>query len=482
MAFNIDPQLLRSDTNILQKIALIDPSLVLAGIWGATLSSALGGILGAPRILQAMSVDRVTPKVFGKGVGKSNEPRNALILTFIIAEAGILIGELDAIAEVVSMFYLAAYGFINFACLLESWASSDFRPQFKISPLISLVGTISIFFAMVFLNLTAMLVAVLIIGAIFLYLVRKQIASGGEDGDIWDGVWTSVIRRGLYLLVNKETKARNWRPNIILFSGGVKARPHLIEFGKTLVGGLGFLSNFQLVEQESSRVTFSKPQQLVPTLEDSSIGFFTRQQDCKNIYEGMETIARTYGFSGLDPNTILLGWGGDAKDPQRFSSAIYSMIRLDYNILMMNYEKNRGFGNKERIDIWWRINEYSLIFTLKLIQFIQKAEDWRKVQLYLFIINEDELNRSKVQRFVNQLLEDMRIDAIVRIINYENPSEAVVNIIQRESQRADLVIMGLPRLEPGEENDFLEQRDQIGRHLDKTLLLIKASSYFQDKT
>ena len=73
------------------KIALFAPAVV-AGIWGATLSSAIGGILGGPRILQAMSQDLVTPIIFGKGKGTNNEPVNALLLVFFIAEIGILIG------------------------------------------------------------------------------------------------------------------------------------------------------------------------------------------------------------------------------------------------------------------------------------------------------------------------------------------------------------------------------------------------------
>ena len=54
------------------KIALFAPAVV-AGIWGATLSSALGGILGGPRILQAMSLDKITPKFFAKGVGQRQD-------------------------------------------------------------------------------------------------------------------------------------------------------------------------------------------------------------------------------------------------------------------------------------------------------------------------------------------------------------------------------------------------------------------------
>ncbi len=86
IVFSVNAQTLRDDFNILSKIALFAPAVV-AGIWGATLSSALGGVLGGPRILQAMSTDGVTPAVFGRGKGKNNEPVNALFLVVLIAFA-----------------------------------------------------------------------------------------------------------------------------------------------------------------------------------------------------------------------------------------------------------------------------------------------------------------------------------------------------------------------------------------------------------
>ena len=66
LAYTIDSNTLRNNSNVLKEIAFVSPAFVLAGIWGATLSSALGGILGAPRILQAMSVDKITPKIFAR--------------------------------------------------------------------------------------------------------------------------------------------------------------------------------------------------------------------------------------------------------------------------------------------------------------------------------------------------------------------------------------------------------------------------------
>ena len=171
------------------------PPLLVAGIWGATISSAIGSILGAPRILQATSSDRITPKVFAKGFGPTNEPRNALILTFVIAEAGILIGELNLIARIVSMFFITTYGFLNLSSTIEKLTSTDFRPSFKIPTWVSIVGALLSFYLMLELDFVALIGATIIMGGIFVYLKNKELTL--ESGDTWEGCLVLCIKVGI---------------------------------------------------------------------------------------------------------------------------------------------------------------------------------------------------------------------------------------------------------------------------------------------
>ena len=231
ISFKINSEALRTDYNILMKIAIFAPAVV-AGIWGATLSSAIGGILGGPRILQAMSIDQVTPKIFGKGKGKNSEPVNALFLVFVIAEAGILIGELDVIARVVSMFYLTAYGFINISYFLESWANPDFQPSFKIKSWIGLLGFIACFGVMFKLDILAMFGALAVIGGLYYGLQRKEVHL--QSNDVWRSVWENVVNKGLKQIDAKEDENSNWNPNIILFSGRSEHQSYLF---------IGFMQN-----------------------------------------------------------------------------------------------------------------------------------------------------------------------------------------------------------------------------------------------
>ena len=473
----VDRDMLLNDTNFMMKVAWYSP-LVVAGIWGATLSSALGGILGGPRIIQAISKDKITPKFLGKGYGVNNEPRNALIFTFLLAEAGILIGELDVIAGIVSMFYIAAYGFINLAFALERWASSDFRPSFRISKWVGIVGFIASFSIMFKIDTVAMMLSLVIMVGIYFFLKRKVLEL--DFGDVWRSVWQSVIRSSLHEMDSKEQQERNWQPNIMLFSSNTEAKPYLIEFGKDLVGRLGMLSNFDLIENKKAEVLFPKHKQSLQTDDSRKYkGVFTRKQECKDYYEGVEMISRTYGFSGIEPNTVLLNWEKQSKDPVRFAQTVRTLSELDLNILMMDYDFRVGFGKRKKIDIWWRGRGNNGKFALSLVKFIWLSENWRDSVIRLLIVNMKNDEKSRMQKEAEAMLDNLRIRGEVLVINNEIVNRPFYEIIESESRDSDLVILGFPELQEGKEKDFIERTNKLCKNVG-TVLLIKASSFFKD--
>jgi len=474
IALFIDPKYLLNDYNILSKIAWFAP-LVIAGIWGATLSSALGGILGGPRILQAIALDKIAPKIFGKGYGEANEPRNALLLIFAIAEGGILIGQLDVIAKVVSMFYLASYGFINLAYVLEKWASTDFRPNFKIHISLGIIGFVASFAIMFKLDTTSMFAALTIMGGIYLLLKRQQIKS--EYGDVWQSVWTSVMRRALHKMSEKEIEERNWKPNIILFSGQTNKRPYLLEFGKCLVGKHGMLSNFDLVENKELDVLFSKQDQVVNP-EEVIPGVFTRRQSCKDIYDGIEMIARTYGFSGVEPNTILIGLGEKRKKAKRFVKLINTLSSLNYNLLLMDYDKTRGFGEKKQIDIWAKDDENYGNFALVISKFLTNHKIWENAKVRFLVVNNNNANAPIIKKKAEKHLDKLRIEAEIIVVNNEIEKKSFYEIVTTESFHSDLVFVGIPEIEEGKEEEYIEKTSKLFNDIG-TVILVKASSVFK---
>ena len=476
--YNIDSQFLTTNNNVLIEFGAF-PFLVLSGVWGATLSSALGGILGGPRILQAMSLDKITPKFFAKESGSNKEPRNALFLTFFIAEIGILIGELNVIAELVAMFYMAAYLFINLSCFLEQWSSPDFRPKFKIPLWISLLGSIATLLLMIQLNLGATLVAVLFMLIFWFWLSKKDLVLG--TGDVWLSVWNSVVKAGLKNIQKKTIHKRNWQPNILLFSGNTNNRPHLIEFGKNIIGRAGMVSNFDLIETKSAKVLFPKADQNLKDdlIKDDSI--FHRKLYCQNIFKGIETIATTYGFSGVEPNTVLMGWAKNTKNPIWFGEMTQKLKDLDYNILYLDYDLKKGFGNYNKIDLWWSAFDKENELSLQLIKFLRSSSRWKKASLNIYYVNSEKTNSEDVLKKMKKIVDKKRMVADLKVINNFLDQKNINEYIKNKSHQADMILMKLPKLNSGKEKQFINYSNDLFGQIGSALFL-EASNSFVDNS
>lgn len=474
-AYTVDAAVLSSDPQILLKISRI-PELVIAGIWGATLSSALGSILGAPRILQATAVDRITPRFFSKGVGKANEPRNALILTFIIAECGILIGELDVIARIVSIFFITTYGFLNLSCAFERWTSADFRPSFKTPVWVSLLGAGACFLVMIQLDFVATLGASLILGLLYFYLKRKELSL--SSGDAWSGVWASLVKSGLKKLTKEKVQSRNWRPNLLLFAGSEERRPHLVKLGLAISGKLGLLSSFELEEVENASLKrISK--------EEKSNGdapnYFKHQYQCSNIYNAISEISTLYGFAGIEPNTILMGWSERKEKKPEFINLIKGFEKKNLNSLFLHYDPIKKLGQTKTIDIWWSGWGRNLSLALNLLRHLTSEAPWHKPVLRLHIIQNQASEVDRVYQQVQRILSNYRIDISLKVHNNYAEQTDRIQIIATESGKTDLTIIGIPDNSYDDLNKTYDYVTELGQQLG-TCLFINASSDFEAYT
>jgi len=477
MAYNIDSKVLKTDYNILTKIALFGPAVV-AGIWGATLSSALGGILGGPRILQAMSIDKVTPKIFGKGKGKNNEPVNALIMVFIIAEAGILIGELDVIARVVSMFYLTAYGFINISYFLESWANPDFQPTFKIKRWIGLLGFLACFAVMFKLDMLAMLGALAVISGLYLWLQRKEVHI--KSNDVWQSVWENVVNKGLKKIDAKVNKNFNWNPNIILFSGQSDHQKYLLQLSKTVSGRTGIVTNFKLILDKKKGKPLRKSEQIIRDETFSELGIFARQVKVDNIYSGITNIATTFGFSGVEPNTIMMGWPKGLENSIEYSKMTETLLHLDYNLLYLDFDRKTKFGNYQTVDLWWReTDSKNAEMMLNIARFIVASPRWNNTSIRVLFVNNSNTETTLIHSKIYKLVEDLRVNVAIEIINNAVEQKAFYDIIEQQSKFTNLTLVGIPNYKIEKQAEFILKTNHLFENIGSTLL-IKAADNFNE--
>lgn len=475
LSYTVNSTMLVNDINVLFKISWI-PQLVIAGILGATLSSALGSIMGAPRIMQAVAKDRIAPFFFSKGVGASNEPRNALLLTFVIAQAGILIGDLNTIARIVTIFFIITYGFLNITYTVESWASSDFMPTFKIPRIVSIVGALACIIVMIQLDIMAFGLATVVLLGLFFFLKNKELKL--HSGDTLSSIWLSLVKTGLLKLAKGQINTRNWRPNVILFSGGSGNRPHLIEIGKTLVGKLGIFTNFELIENPDEDLLFDKTARISMETFGEHSDIMTRKHSCRNVYEGMAMISRIYGFSGFEPNTILMGWSKNTRTPKKWEDLLFTLNKLDYNLTFLSYDKKVGFGKHKRIDFWWSGEGRNLALALHLIRFITVTPKWRHAEIRILAINPEPGNTDKMYAILGQMVDSYRIRASIKVI--ANPDKLPDNeLIRSESKQTDLTLAEIPRFSDKKLEEIVAYANRLTESL-KSCLFIHASTSFEE--
>ena len=427
---------LRGDRSILENASLIGPA-VIGGIWGATLSSALGSILGAPRILQSMAGDGVAFRFFAKGTGPTNEPRRALLLAFLVGEAGILIGELDLIARVVSMIFMTLYGFINFACAVESWVSPDFRPTFRIPKWIGVLGAITTVVVMIQLDLGAMLGSLTLMMLLFALLSRKRLTL--DSGDAWEGVWSGLVRTGLRRMANVEIQLRNWKPNVVAFSSIDDVhQPEIESLTSSLIGNVGVATDFTLTSQHAPQSTVDeRPTGHAP---NEQAGIFHRRVETDRPFEAMRTLAEHYGFASVQPNSILAPWPVFDTRPEALAALGATASQTDKNVLLVS----PGEAREGSIDVWWYDELGNLPLGVTLARLLSRSDVWRKHRIRVLLLTKDPAIDDLLSVEAREYIKEARLEAELLVRHVPPTAIRFQDGIVEESAEAALVLVPLP--------------------------------------
>lgn len=453
------------------------PILIYVGVWGATLSSALGSILTAPRTLQALALDGLAPRILGRGYGPNSEPRLGVALTFVMSQTGILLGSLDAIAPVLTMFFLVTYGFTNLACGLEKWAASpSFRPTFKLPATISLLGALGCFYVMSLINFMAMVASLIICSLIFVVAQRRAMTT--TYGDARHGIWAALVRSALHHLRNTEFHPLNWRPNLVILGGDPKKRAHLLHLGNAIVQDRGIVTYFHLLrgalkDNHEERKALSA--NYATSIAERFPSMFYKVDVVDDIYRGTVQVAQTYGIGNFECNTVMLGWPTKTDRNETYVQMLRDLVMLDKSILLMSYDADKRLGQRRVVHVWWGGLKSNGGLMLLLAFLITAHHRWRNAEVTVLTVVDSVEGRDKAEQNLRSLLEKSRIEAKPRVILRQG--RAIADVMFLESERADLAIVGIGLPQPGHEDDFFARMNVILEKLPSTLMVHSARSF-----
>uniref|UniRef100_A0A8B9EMB7 Solute carrier family 12 member 1 n=1 Tax=Anser cygnoides TaxID=8845 RepID=A0A8B9EMB7_ANSCY len=375
--------------------------LITAGIFSATLSSALASLVSAPKVFQALCKDNVYKGLhfFAKGYGKNNEPIRGYVLTFVIAMAFILIAELNTIAPIISNFFLASYALINFSCFHASYAKSPgWRPAFRYYNMwVSLFGALLCCGVMFVINWWAALITYAIELFLYIYVTYKkpEVNWGSSTQALY---YINALDSALALTA-VEDHVKNFRPQCIALTGAPMIRPALLDITHTFTKNNGlciccevYTGPRKLCVKEMNSGMAKKQAWLTKNKRKA----FYAAVAADSFRDGVKSLLQASGLGRMKPNTLVIGFKKDwrnaaASQVENYVGVIHDAF--DFELGMIIIRISQGFDISQVLQVQG-------IYTL-----LNSSEIFPH---FLFLISESTINTIQsmhVGEFNQKLLE-----------------------------------------------------------------------------
>lgn len=455
LALSATPEVLADDYFIMAQIAVWGPAIYI-GLGAAALSSALGSIMVAPRTLQMLARDNVLPiqrlnRLMERGVGKTQEPMYATCVSGIIAIVFVAIGELDFIAQILTMFFMVTYGALCAVSFLEHFASNpSYRPTFHSRWYVSLVGTVMCGLMMIQISTLYAFISVGLMALTYLGL-RRSLRGQRDLTAIFQGTMFQLTR-WLQTTLQKSrvtSPEGGWRPSIVAITRFGERRLGHFDLLRWICHRHGFGHFIRLLP---GKYSFSSELQsrtyvdgLIKRTEISRAGIFVDAITCPTFELALAQILQMPGISGLPNNCVLLEFDRESPNEiEEIEQGTRLIANTMFNVLILRSSGYR-FGYRSSIHVWVTEDNLKNAPMMMLLAYIIVGHpDWKRAEIRLFACSETTDAEHEANR-LSTLMREGRLPISmqkVTSISYDS-KETLEAEVSNHSDQADLVIVGL---------------------------------------
>ncbi len=455
LAISASPEEMLENQLIMGKIAIGGALIVPIGLAASTLSSALGSVLVAPRTLQALASDTSFPSMrlnrwLASARSNDGEPVNATLVTLVIAIVFVTLGNVNAVAEIITMFFLVTYGSLCLISFLNHFGSSpSYRPSFRSRWYLSLSGFIVAVIVMFRINTLYALTATILIVLIYLFINYYHKNRTGLESLFANALFQ--INRNLQVYLQKtesRRKEKEWRPGVICISKDSFRRERAFKLLNWLSYSYGFGTYLHRIDGYYSKATSKQAAEeltrLIELYETSHNHVYVDTIISPSYTSAIVQAIQVPGISGMENNMVVFEY--DKENPENLGEIIEN-IRLikagDFDICLlasggkeMNYTKG--------IHVWIDFNEPENASLLILLSFIISGHpDWKKSHLQVFSTCKTGQYEDARQE-LTELMKSGRLpitEKNVEIIEVSHGS-SVKSLINERSSSAALVMTG----------------------------------------
>ncbi len=417
------------------------------------------------------------------------------MLTFVIAQVCIVLGDLNAIAPIITMFFMITYGLLNLATFYEAVTKNpSYRPTFRYSHWItSLLGMIGCFAVMFLINWVWAIVSIIFIALLHWFIRSREIQS--RWGDLQSGVIFERARKALLKLEAEAYHPKNWRPVIMALSGTGWTRSHIPIYGHWLTSGHGMLTLAQVVsgdveDHAERRERYEKSLRMFIAREE--LEAFPVVTCNRYLSDGIEALIQCSGIGGFRPNTVLMGWPKDESKAEVFGSNIRLISRLNRSVIAARFLSHRLEADVESedttdvdehwsvprgtIDVWWRGMDNGALMML-LAHLIHQNPGWRDNPIRLLRAVENEKAQEEVVKHFIELGTASRINITPEVIVANRPLNQV---LPKASANAALVLLGFQTPDEGDERELYRRMESLVGDLPRLLFVDSAGGMALD--
>ena len=433
-----------SNYNIMIDKAFWGPA-VLGGLLGATFSSALASIVGAPRILQALGDHRIFPggETFSK-LAKNGEPRNAIILTGGIVLFTLMLRDLNTIAPLITMFFLITYMMINLVVFIEQKMDMiSFRPTFAVPRFVPIVGTLGCLFTMFIINPTFGLIALGVVIATYLYLTNRQLKV--PYGDMRSGLFISLAEwaaKKVSLLPSNNERA--WKANLLV----------PVRSSRELRGSFSLIRNLVYPRGSIKLIGISsdqEPDELRDSLTNLADSFrkenvYTRWSvlDSRNFKDAVMDSLQTLQGTFFSPNIIFLKLPHQSSNDEVIHSILNEARMNNMGVQLYAEDPVAQLGRSATVNVWiheqspdWDLSMDMGNIDLSMLSAYKLSKNWNATMRVITVVEESEVENAYA--YLESLLDLARLKNVLPHVEIGSFEEAM-----KSAPQADVDFFGLP--------------------------------------
>jgi amino acid transporter len=428
--------------------------IIPIGLAAATISSALGSIMVAPRTLQAIARDKLLPSKISnfwlaKGKGKDDEPFNATLVTIGIALVFIMMGGLDFVAGIISMFFMVTYGSLCLISFLQHFsADPSYRPTFVSRWYISLFGAIACFGLMFLMSPFYAFIAIAFMTVIYIIMSTYN-SEKNNVALIFQGVIFQISRKlQVFLQKAEKEQTSSWRPSVVCVSGDSFNRISAFNLLRWISHKYGFGTYIHKITGYLSKSTNNEAkickERLIKMAEKSNSNVYVDTLISPSYTSAIAQIIQLPGMSGTDNNLLMFEYAKTHPDNLDDIVDNFKMIKsVDFDVIILG-SSEKGFGFHSEIHIWITPNDYHNANLMILLAYIILGhKDWSKGQIKIFALFPEESIKEEKAR-LSKLVQTGKLPISKNNIKViaNKTDKSLQQFVTEKSYNADMTILG----------------------------------------